>query len=163
MRRQPRPGGAAPACLLPRLLYRANRWRWRLTRPLTVGVRVLMVRDGGVLLVRHTYQDHWYLPGGGVMRGETLEQAARREAREETGASLDDLSLFGVYTSFQESKSDHVAVFLCRGFSATGASDGEIAAVALFPLDALPADASPGTRRRIGEYLAGRSGCFGPW
>lgn len=30
---------------------------WRLTRKLTVGVRLLAVEDGKVLLVRHTYQD----------------------------------------------------------------------------------------------------------
>ena len=68
---------------LLKILYKANRLRWRITRPLTVGVRILLIRDGYVTLVRHTYQDSWYLPGGGVEKRETLEQAIRRELKDE--------------------------------------------------------------------------------
>ena len=68
-----------------RLLYSLRRLYWRLTRPLTVGVRLMAVEEGKVLLVRHTYLDGWYLPGGGVQAGETLEAAICREAGEEVG------------------------------------------------------------------------------
>ena len=78
------------------LIYWINRLRWRVTKPVTVGVRLILTRDQAVLLVKHTYQRHWYLPGGGVKRGETLQEAARREAAEEIGAALGDLQLFGV-------------------------------------------------------------------
>ena len=54
-------------------------------RPVTVGVRVMLIRDGQVLLIRHSYLRGWYLPGGGLKRGESMEAAARREAREESG------------------------------------------------------------------------------
>ena len=48
-------------------------WWSRLTRAKTLGVRVLVQAEAGrVLLVRHTYLDGWYLPGGGVDGGETL-------------------------------------------------------------------------------------------
>ena len=74
--------------LLPRVLYNINRLRYRVIRPVTVGVRLILEKGQAVLLVKHTYQYDWYLPGGGVKRGETLEGAARREAAEELGAEL---------------------------------------------------------------------------
>lgn len=137
---------------ITRWLYHCKRLWQRLARPITVGVRLLAVRDGAVLLVKHTYQAEWYLPGGGVQRGETLEQAIRREAAEEVGATLGDLRLLGVYTNFYEHKSDHVAVFVCDDVALTGQTDREIERFAWFPLDDLPPDTSSGSRRRIADY-----------
>lgn len=136
-------------------LYRLNRLRWAITRPVTLGVRLLLIRDDTVILVRHTYQPHAYLPGGGVKRGETLEQATRREAAEEVGAVLGDLRLFGVYTNFYEHKSDHVAVFLCSDFVLNPSASPEIAGILRANVHDLPETISPGSRRRILEYLAG--------
>ncbi len=136
----------------PRCLYLLNRLRYQITRPVTVGVRLLLIHDGKVLLVKHTYQRQWYLPGGGVKRDETLEDAARREAREEVGAVLGPLRLFGVYSNFYEAKSDHIIVFTGEPVTLTGQVDHEIECFAWFARDALPDDTSPGSRRRIAEY-----------
>ena len=55
---------------------------------LTIGVRALVLDDDGrICLVRHSYRDGWYLPGGGVKTGESLVDAMQRE-REETGVEL---------------------------------------------------------------------------
>ena len=165
----PRRGAAKPALpwarLLFRLLHRLQRAWLRLTRPLTIGVRLILLRDGQVLLVRHTYQDGWLLPGGGVKRGETLEAAARREAREEVGADLGALRLLGMYTNFFEYKSDHVAVFLCEEFTLGQATDRvEIDCFDFFPLGELPQDIMPGHRRRITEMQRGGNGYgYGKW
>jgi ADP-ribose pyrophosphatase YjhB (NUDIX family) len=65
-----------------------------------VGVgAVIWNADGQVLLIRRTKAPgagHWSLPGGKVERGETLEQALRREVREETGLEVEILGLAGV-------------------------------------------------------------------
>ncbi|MCY4080620.1 MAG: NUDIX domain-containing protein [Caldilineaceae bacterium] len=134
-----------------------------MTRPTTVGVRLLAVKDGKVLLVKHTYLDGWYLPGGGVQPGETLRDAIAREAAEEAGVELHELRLFGVYISFLEGKSDHIAVFVCEAFTWRKVSSREIESVDCFALGELPEGTSPGTRRRIAEYTAGEEAVSAPW
>jgi 8-oxo-dGTP pyrophosphatase MutT (NUDIX family) len=116
---------------------------------------LVLEQDGAILLVKHTYQSHWYLPGGGVNKGETIEEAARREAGEELGAELGDLHLVGVYTNFFESKNDHVIVFSCDAFTLTGQTDREIERFGFFCVQDLPDSVSPGSRRRIQEYTDG--------
>lgn len=68
-------------------------------RPL-VGVGAVIIQQDRVLLVqrgRPPQQDHWSLPGGLLEVGERLEEAVRREVREETGLEVEVLSLAGVF------------------------------------------------------------------
>lgn len=150
--------------LLP-LIYRLYRLSWRITRPLFVGVRIILVQDGQVLLVRHSYEHHWYFPGGAVKRGEILVDAAMREAHEESGVTcLATPRLLGMYMNLYEGKNDHIAVFVCDQFQVGQASDRwEIAACQLFPLTALPAELSPGCARRLQDYQNGPGPYVGKW
>lgn len=149
---------------LRRAFYLAARGYWVVARPLTLGVRVIMQRGDEVLLVKHTYQRHWYFPGGLVERGEMLDQAARREAREEVGATLGPLSLVGVFSNFDEGKADHITVFRCTEFTLAPSASPEIERCAFFKLNDLPADTSPGTRRRISLLLNDPGApVYGPW
>jgi len=63
-----------------------------------VAARVLVVdEDGTILLLRGRDPARpergtwWFTPGGGLDDGETIETAARRELREETGLAVGDL------------------------------------------------------------------------
>ena len=124
----------------------------------------MMIQNNQVLLVRHTYMGGWFLPGGGVKRGETFDQAARREFLEETGAMLKNLSLVGAYTNFKAWKSDHNVLFISTDFATSGKHDSEIAEACFFSLDALPDDLWPGHRRRLEEYRDGKPlNPFGEW
>jgi ADP-ribose pyrophosphatase YjhB (NUDIX family) len=133
-------------------------------KPVLFGVRVMLVKDNQVLLVKHTYKKGWYLPGGGVKRGETVEEAARREAHEETGAELRNIRLVGIFTNFEEGVSGHNIVFLSNDFNIVGRPDHEIAEARFFSLDALPADLLPGHRQRLEEYRDEKQlNQFGEW
>ncbi|MEP7217096.1 MAG: NUDIX domain-containing protein [Anaerolineaceae bacterium] len=138
---------------LLRLAYVLLSVRRMIVQPVTLGVRVLLVRDGEVLLVRHTYRKGWFLPGGGVKRRETLEEAARREAREEVGATIGAVHLMGAYSNFVEATSDHVVVFVSESFELHPNQSAEIAECRFFPLTSLPEGVSAGSLRRIEEYL----------
>jgi len=147
-----------------RLLYIGFRVYCFIFRPIRMGVRVMMIENDKVWLVRQTYMRGWFMPGGGVKKGETLDKAARREAREETGADLGVITLMGAYTSFTEWKTDHNIVFICNDFQINSKPDNEIAELRAFSLNELPNDLWPGHRRRLQEYLSGSSQPqFGEW
>ena len=132
---------------------------WRLSRGMTVGVRaVLLDGDKRVYLVRHTYLPGWHLPGGGVEVGETALDALTREVREEACLAIKGTpQLHGVFFNEKISRRDHVLVYVARTFDVLGPKkpDREIAEAGFFPLDGLPAEVTPATRRRLDEILNG--------
>ncbi|MDC7220789.1 MAG: NUDIX domain-containing protein [Spirochaetales bacterium] len=123
----------------------------------------MLIHDGRILLVKHVYQKYWYFPGGGVKWGETYEETARREMKEEAGAEGKTLQFCGVYNSYGENKSDSIALFLCTDFSYTGQSDREIEEVRMFNLSELPSPLEPGCARRLEEFCLGRISPSGRW
>lgn len=71
------------------------------------------VQDGRVLLVPHPQRDgrtRWYIPGGGLEVGESLEEAARREMREETGL---EIALQGILDVSEVIRSDGHGLHVC--------------------------------------------------
>jgi ADP-ribose pyrophosphatase YjhB (NUDIX family) len=141
--------------MLGRYFYQLIRVYWRIFRPTTLGARALVIQEQKILLIRHTYIDGWYLPGGGVNRKESFQTAIRRELFEECGLETSEPKLFGLYFTDRQGKSDHVAVYLVKNFEEKAKpSDPEIAEIKWFGLDALPKETTPASRRRIQEYLA---------
>lgn len=134
---------------------------YRQTRGMTLGTRVVVLKDGGseVLLVRHGYAPGWLLPGGGVERGEALADAARRELQEEAGVLVEEEpALHGIFLNDAQFRGDHVACFVVRRFRVAGFSpNAEIAEARFFPVGRLPEGTTPGTRRRIAEVLSGEA------
>jgi len=128
------------------------------SRGVTLGARgVVTDAEGRVLLVEHTYLPGWYLPGGGVERREVAEQALARELVEEAGvAVVGRPRLVSIHSNERSHAGDHVLIYRVDEWTPCAAtSRGEIHAVAWFAPDALPADATPSTRRRIAEVLQG--------
>jgi ADP-ribose pyrophosphatase YjhB (NUDIX family) len=134
---------------------------WRFSRPVTLGVRGLVVDGAGrIFLVKHSYIDGWHLPGGGVETGETLLNALARELAEEGNIQLNGQpQLFSVYFNARVSRRDHVALFIVRDFHQDKLPEPnrEIIEHGFFALDALPDDTGRATRARLDEVFRGVS------
>ncbi|EAQ66902.1 MutT/nudix family protein [Marinomonas sp. MED121] len=81
-----------------------------------VGIGVLLVKEGKVLL-GHRIGAHgantWGLPGGHLEFGETFEDCAIRETKEETNLTISELTCVGVTNDlFSEVDKHYVTLFL---------------------------------------------------
>lgn len=134
---------------------------FRLTRAMTLGVRVAVFDENGrVLLIRHTYAPGWLFPGGGVERGETVYQALERELFEEAAivTQAKNAQLVGLFCNDKHFRGDHIALFHVTQFEAkTWKANGEIAEMGFFDPNDLPRTTTNGTRRRIAEIIANQS------
>lgn len=143
------------ARLFARLRGKAFHLWFLLTRPMTLGVRAIVLdAQDRVFLVRHTYVPGWHLPGGGVEHGETIPQALRKELREEANIALTGPPrLLAVYHATQWTRRDHVALYVVREFVQSGVRlpDREIAEAGFFARDALPEGVAASTLRRLAE------------
>jgi 8-oxo-dGTP pyrophosphatase MutT (NUDIX family) len=137
------------------LLGRAMNIAFLLTRPMTLGARIAAFDDEGrVLLVKHGYLPGWHFPGGGVDPGESAEQAAVRELREEANVEVADRpTLHGVFFNRRSSRRDHVVVYVARGVLQTAprAANWEISAAAFFKTTDLPEGVSSAVVERLRE------------
>lgn len=129
-----------------------------LRRPMTLGVRGIVhdAAAGTIFLIRHTYINGWQLPGGGVEVGETMRLSLERELSEEGNIELTgEPRLISIHLNLHASRRDHVGLYLVTDFRQTAPKmpDHEIAEAGFFPLDALPEDTTPGTRRRLAEVF----------
>ncbi len=111
----------------------------RMTPSFTVGSICVVERDdGALLLVRHSYRRRWGFPGGLANRGEEVADAARREAKEEVGLTIELLGEPAVVVDPDPRRVD--IVFRARALRADEAAPGspEIVDLAWFAPDELP-------------------------
>jgi len=82
-------------------------------------VDAVIAKDGRFVLIRRKnepFKGLWALPGGFVEVGETVEDAVRREAREETGLDIELIALLGVYSDPKRDPRGHTVsvVYLAK-------------------------------------------------
>ena len=112
-----------------------------------VGVGAIIIEDSRVLLVKRAHpplQAQWSIPGGVLEVGELVREAAIREAREETGLTVEPGELLGVYDRILRDVAQRVQYhyvlidFLCRRVAGDLAAASDAAEVRWFSREELP-------------------------
>jgi 8-oxo-dGTP diphosphatase len=128
-------------------------------------VDIIIETEGGIVLVRRRNPPlGWALPGGFVDPGESVAQAARREAKEETGLDVELTELLGVYSDPKRDPRGLFTistVFIGRASGRPAGGDDAAEARAM-PVDALPGDIAFDHPTIIADYRRYRGGLGRP-
>jgi 8-oxo-dGTP diphosphatase len=112
-----------------------------------VGIGAVIIEDSRVVLVKRAHpplQAEWSIPGGVLEVGELVREAAIREAREETGLTVEPGELLGVYYRVLRDAKKRVQYhyllidFLCRRVAGNLAAASDAAEVRWFTREELP-------------------------
>ena len=119
---------------------------------LTVAVFVFLQKGDKLLLVKQGYgRKYWSLPGGRVEAGESLDQAAIREVREEAGLEISIERVVGIYS---KPKEQALAITLAGKIEGGDLRpDHEITECQYFPLDQLPSHVRGHFVQRAADYV----------
>ncbi|MHA1581139.1 MAG: NUDIX domain-containing protein [Candidatus Baldrarchaeia archaeon] len=108
------------------------------TPTLTVDA-IIKINDNKIVLVKRKnppYKGWWALPGGIVEYGETVEEAVKREVKEETGLEVEIEKLVNVYSDPNRDPRGHFVsiCFLCRKVGGVLKAATDAAEVSVFSL-----------------------------
>ncbi len=118
-------------------------------------VDVIIEFDNGIVLIERSNPPFgWAIPGGFVDYGESLEESARREAKEETGLDLEELQQFHTYSQAHRDPRFHAisTVYIAKGKGTPKAST-DAADLKVFNKNNLPKIIAFDHRKIIKDYF----------
>ncbi len=119
-------------------------------------VDIIIEIEGQIVLIRRKNPPHgWAIPGGYIDYGESAEDAARREAKEETGLDLVDLRQFHTYSNPDRDPRHHTisVVFVARARGEPKARD-DAAEIGIFTKDTLPEKLAFDHHQILNDYFS---------
>ena len=128
-----------------------------LKNPLLTVDLIIELNEGIVLIKRKNPPEGWALPGGFVDYGETIESAALREAKEETGLDVELVRQFHSYSDPKRDPRHHTVttVFVAKAQGNAVAGD-DAKEAEIFRRDNLPEQIAFDHRDILNDYLTGR-------
>ena len=127
-----------------------------------VGAGVFVYKDGKVLLQKRKDNGSWAQHGGAMEIGETLEDAARRELKEETGLTAGNLEFLGVFSGkellYTYPNGDKVcmvvASYVCQDYSGDLLLEtDETSELKWFDINKIPENISPPDKMCFEAFL----------
>ena len=123
-------------------------------------VTLVLNKEDHLLMMRRTDSGHWGIPGGAVELGEVIEEAAKRETREETNLEVMAMSLFGVFSGpelyYKYPNGDEVynvtIVYLSHDWHGEVKLNGEHTKWEWLAPDEIPDDVSPPIKPVIASF-----------
>ncbi len=118
---------------------------------------IIIEYSGGIILIkRKNPPEGWALPGGFVDYGESLEFAATREAKEETGLDIELQRQFHTYSDPKRDPRQHTVttVFIAKARGKAVAGD-DAKEIGTFNKDNLPAQIAFDHRDILNDYFSG--------
>ena len=128
-------------------LQRLRKLVWRFTGRPAGAHAIVLTSTGMLVLVKLRYASGWRPPGGGIKKGETVEQAVLRELREEIGMNRHGAVETGLV--IRDPAGDRV--FIVRDVEYSPRWSLEVEAVREFDPSHLPLDIAPRARRWIDQ------------
>ena len=123
-----------------------------------ITVDIIIEISRGIILIKRKNPPHgWAIPGGFVDYGESLEDCARREAKEETGLDIKLRRQFHTYSDPARDPRHHTVstIFIATATGIPKAGDDAKEAV-VFTRESLPDDIAFDHRRILDDYFSGK-------
>jgi 8-oxo-dGTP pyrophosphatase MutT (NUDIX family) len=133
---------------------------------LMVGAAILVLDEQNrLLMMKRSDIQCWGVPGGALEPGEVIEEAARREALEETNLEVSEMSLFGVFSGpelyYKYPNGDEVynvtVMYLSRDWRGEIRLNNEHTEWRWFSSDEIPEDVSPPIKSILEQFKSSYS------